>query len=93
MWTSWAVRPVPETRNPKAPSAPSSVAEPSGWRLLLPNPADTLPLANGVRPIPSGRSGSMIFTTPPSAFDPYRTLAGPRMTSIREEAAGSTLEK
>jgi hypothetical protein len=89
VWKSDALRPVTKPRQPKLLLAPSARSAVPNSPLTL-SPYSSMPeCMNDSRPTASGTSAGITLTTPPSASEPYSTLAGPRMTSTRSARRAS----
>ena len=85
------VRPVSASRAPNPPRAPLRLSVASGPMTLVLYAVVSRPRTNADSPRALASAGATMFTTPPSASLPYRTLAGPLITSICSAFAVSTL--
>src|SRR3954464_7642389 len=84
-----APRPIAAARHPNSPRAPSTCA-PALTSVLLLAPESVNPgRVNPAPPAASGSCAGITLSTPPSASDPYSTLAGPRISSTRRANAVS----
>ncbi len=85
-----AKRPTPATRHPNVPRAPSArPATPISALFVAPDSVN--PVRTSFAPAAaSGSCSEITLMTPPKASEPYSTLAGPRITSIRRTKPVST---
>ena len=60
------------------------------WSLAVPPSVVTEPLMPETPDSRKASAGVIAFTTPPTAFDPYSSVAGPRTISMRSRPLGST---